>query len=451
MEKKVASRESFKSSFGLFAAAVGSAVGLGNIWRFPYITGVNGGAAFILVYLICVAIIGMPVLLSEFIVGRKGKSNPIDSFKNLEPKGKWYVSGFLGVGAAFLILSFYSVIAGWTLEYLIKAIGNQFAGKDVAQIGAMFENFISNPIRPIFWQFIILGLTCYIVANGIEKGIEKYSSLLVPALIVIIIILDIRAVTLPGASEGMKFLFKPDFSKLNGKVILDALGHSFFSLSLGAGTMIAYGSYIKENQNIGKSALNIALADTLIAILAGIAIFPVVFAFGIEPGSGPGLVFVTLPNVFPEIPGGYIFAVLFFLLLALAAITSTISMLESVVCFGMDRFKVNRKKASIVATILIFIVGIFASLSQGPMSGISFFGTDFLDFLDKLTANYFMTIGSFITILFIGWKLDKNVVEDQLTNGGIIEAGYMGTYYFVAKYISPLAIIAVFLASVGII
>jgi NSS family neurotransmitter:Na+ symporter len=447
----VEKRESFKSSFGVFAAAVGSAVGLGNIWRFPYITGMNGGAAFILVYLICVAIIGIPVLLSEFIVGRKGKSNPIGSFKKLAPKEKWYVSGFLGVMAAFLILSFYSVIAGWTLEYLVKAIGNQFVGKNVSEIGMMFENYITNPIRPIFWQFIILSFTCYIVANGIEKGIEKYSSILVPALILIIIILDIRALTLPGASEGIKFLFKPDFSKVDGKVILDALGHSFFSLSLGAGTMITYGSYIRNDEKLGTSALNIALADTLIAILAGLAIFPVVFAFGIAPNSGPGLVFVTLPNVFPKLPGGYIFAILFFLLLSLAAITSTISMLEAVVSFGIDKFKLDRKKASIIFTILIFVVGVFASLSNGPLSNISFFGSNFLDFLDKLTANYFMTIGSLITIIFVGWRLDKKIVEEQLTNKGIIEASYMGTYYFVARYISPLAIVVVFLASVGII
>ena len=444
-------RESFKSSFGLFAAAVGSAVGLGNIWRFPYITGVNGGAAFILVYLICVAIIGIPVLLSEFIIGREGKTNPVDSFKKLAPEKKWYISGLLGVMAAFLILSFYSVIAGWTLEYMVKAIANEFVGKDVNQINAMFGNFISNPIKPIFWQFIVLGLTCYIVANGIEKGIEKYSTLLVPALIVIIIILDIRAITLPGASDGIKFLFKPDFSKLNGKVILDALGHSFFSLSLGAGTMITYGSYIKDNEKLGRSALNVAIADTLIAILAGLAIFPVVAAFGIEPGEGAGLVFITLPNVFPQIPGGYIFGILFFLLLALAALTSTISMLEAVIAYGMDKFGTSRRFTSVVGTALIFIVGIFASLSQGSLGHISFFGTDFLDFLDKLTANYFMTIGSLITISFVGWRLDKGIVEKQISNRGTVDEGYAKGFYFIAKYISPIAIIAVFLASIGII
>ena len=418
-------RESFKTSFGVFAAAVGSAVGLGNIWRFPYIVGENGGAAFILVYLLCVAIIGLPVLLSEFIVGREGKLNAIGSYKKIAPNTKWYLSGVLGVMSAFLILAFYSVIAGWTLEYVFKAITNQFVGKSPIEIESMFTSFITNPIKSIAWQLLILAITCYIVATGIEKGIEKYSSILVPALVGIIIILDIRALTLPGASEGMKFLFRPDFSKVNGKVILDALGHSFFSLSLGAGTMITYGSYIKKNENLGTSALKVGIADTLIAILAGVAIFPVVFAFGIQPNSGPGLVFITLPNVFPKIPGGYIFAVLFFVLLALAAITSTISMLEAVVAYAMERFNINRKKASINTTILIGIVGIFAALSNGPLSHRLIFENTFLNFLDKLTANY--------------------------TNEGILKSGYQGIYYFITRYISPLAIIIVFLASIGII
>ncbi|MBU5439372.1 sodium-dependent transporter [Tissierella sp. MSJ-40] len=444
-------RESFKTSFGVFAAAVGSAVGLGNIWRFPYIVGENGGAAFILVYLLCVAIIGLPVLLSEFIVGREGKLNAIGSYKKVAPNTKWYLSGVLGVMSAFLILSFYSVIAGWTLEYVFKAITNQFVGKSPVEIESMFTSFITNPVKSIAWQLLILTITCYIVATGIEKGIEKYSSILVPALVGIIIILDIRALTLPGASEGMKFLFKPDFSKVNGKVILDALGHSFFSLSLGAGTMITYGSYIKKNENLGTSALKIGIADTLIAILAGVAIFPVVFAFGIQPNSGPGLVFITLPNVFPKIPGGYIFSVLFFVLLALAAVTSTISMLEAVVAYAMERFNISRKKASIITTILIGIVGIFAALSNGPLSHILIFENTFLNFLDKLTANYFMTIGSLITILFVGWKLDKSIIENQITNEGILKSSYQGTYYFITRYISPLAIIIVFLASIGII
>ncbi len=441
-------RESFKSSFGLFAAAVGSAVGLGNIWRFPYITGKHGGAAFLIIYLICVAAIGIPVMLAEFIIGREGRKSAINSFKEIAPNSKWYLSGVLGVLAGFLILSFYSVIAGWTLEYLIKAITNEFAGKDVNAISNMFTEFTSHPVRPIIWQFIILAFTAYIVGNGIEKGIEKYSSILIPALIIIIIILDIRALTLPGSKEGLSFLFKPDFSKVNGKVIFAALGHSFFSLSLGAGTMITYGSYIKEGENLGRATVNIALADTLIALLAGIAIFPVVFAFGIAPNSGPGLVFITLPNVFPKLPGGYLFAVLFFLLLSLAAITSTISMLESVVAYVIDKFNIDRKKATFISISLVFIVGIFASLSNGPMANVPFFGRTFLDFLDYVTANYLMTIGSMISIIFVGWKLDRSMVKKQITNNGILDVGYLSLYDFVARFITPILIIIVFISSI---
>lgn len=441
-------KEKFKSSFGLFAAAVGSAVGLGNIWRFPYITGKYGGAAFLIIYLICVAVIGIPVMLAEFIIGREGKKSAIGSFKEIAPESKWYLSGVLGVLAGFLILSFYSVIAGWTLEYLMKAITNQFAGKDVAAISNMFNEFTSDPIRPIIWQIIILAFTAYIVGNGIEKGIEKYSSILIPGLILIIIILDLRAITLPGSMEGLSFLFKPDFSKVNSKVILAALGHSFFSLSLGAGTMITYGSYIKEKENLGRSTVSIALADTLIAILAGIAIFPIVFAFDIAPDSGPGLVFITLPNVFPKLPGGYFFAILFFLLLALAAITSTISMLEPVVAYIIDKFNVKRKKATLISISLVLIIGILASLSNSPMFSIPIFGRTFLDLLDYFTANYLMTIGSLISILFVGWKLDRNTVEKQLTNNGLVKVGYLNIYNFVAKFITPILIIIVFIAGI---
>ncbi len=442
-------RESFKSSFGLFAAAVGSAVGLGNIWRFPYITGKYGGAAFLIVYLICVVIIGIPVMLAEFVIGREGQKDAIGSFKKIAPGTKWYLSGVLGVLAGFLILSFYSVIAGWTLEYLFQSITNQFVGKNVEGIKTMFEQFTSNPIKPIVCQFIVLLITSYIVANGIEKGIEKYSSILVPALIIIILILDIQAITFPGGKRGLSFLFKPDFSKVNGKVILAALGHAFFSLSLGAGTMVTYGSYIRKDERLGRSVLNIALADTLIAVLAGIAIFPGVFSLGIEPDSGPGLVFITLPNVFTKLPGGYIFSVLFFLLLVLAALTSTISMLEPVVAYIMDRFNLSRKKSTLISTSLIFIIGIFASLSNGPLSNILFFGMPLLDFLDYVTANYLMTIGSLISIIFVGWKLDKNIVERQLTNEGTERIGYLNTYNFIAKFITPILIIIVFISSIA--
>lgn len=444
-------RESFKSSFGLLAAAIGSAVGLGNIWRFPYITGKYGGAAFILVYLICVAAIGIPIMLAEFLVGRQSKKDAINSFKELAPGSKWYISGVLGVLAAFMILAFYGVIAGWTLEYIVKSFGNQFAGLGAEEIGKMFSDFVTNPIRPVIWQVIFMAITGIVVATGVEKGIEKYSKLLVPLLLVIVIILDIRAVTLSGGKAGLDFLFKPDFSKITGEAILAALGHSFFSLSLGMGIMITYGSYIPKEEGLGKTSIKVAISDTLIALLAGIAIFPVVFAFGIAPNSGPGLVFITLPNVFAQMPGGYAFSILFFLLLGLAALTSTMSLLEVVVSYTIEKFNMDRKKAVAICTLLITVLGVFASLSNGPLSGEVFFGKNFFDFLDYLTANYFLTIAAFITSLFVGWKLDKSIIKNQLTNEGAINAGYMGIFKFMIKFIAPIAIIIVFLAGIGVI
>ncbi|MBU5439371.1 sodium-dependent transporter [Tissierella sp. MSJ-40] len=444
-------RESFKSSFGLLAAAVGSAVGLGNIWRFPYITGVNGGGAFLIIYLFCVVAIGLPVMLAEFVIGREGKKDAIGSFKYLAPGKKWYISGVLGVLAAFFILSFYGVIAGWTLEYIVSAAGNQFAGKSAAEIGGFFTSFISSPIKPIIWQVVFMSITAIIVATGVEKGIEKFSKLMIPLLLLIIIILDIRALTLPGGMAGIEFLFKPDFSKINGKVILAALGHAFFSLSLGMGIMITYGSYIPKEEKLGKTALKVSIADTLIALLAGVAIFPAVFAFGIAPDSGPGLVFITLPNVFAQMPGGYFFSIMFFLLLALAALTSTISLLEVVVAYIIETFKMERKKATLISATLITLIGMVASLSNGNLSYIQIFGKNIFDFIDYLTANYFLTTGAFLSSIFFAWKLDKEVIKNQLTNQGAFQVDYIKAFYFLLKFVAPIGIIFVFLTEVGLI
>ena len=324
-------RENFSGKLGIIAAAAGSAIGLGNIWKFPYITGVYGGSAFILVYLFCIALIGIPVMLSEFIVGRNAQKNAVGSFKKIAPGTPWFFTGFIGVIAAYVILSFYGIVAGWTLQYVFLAITNQFSGLTPDQIGGNFGAFISKPGLPIFWQVIFMAVTASVVIGGVKKGIERFSKILMPILLVIIIILVFRSVTLKGASKGLEFLLKPDFSKLTVPAILSALGHAFFSLSLGMGTMITYGSYIKKDENLGQTAIQVTIADTLIALLAGFAIFPAVFAFGIEPSAGPGLVFVTLPNVFNQMPFGAFFALLFFVLLAVAALTSSISILECVV------------------------------------------------------------------------------------------------------------------------
>jgi len=321
-------RDNFGSKIGVIAAATGSAIGLGNIWKFPYITGVYGGGAFLFVYLGFILAIGLPIMLSEFVIGRKSGRNAFGAFKTLAPKTPWKYVGLMGVAAAFMILAFYGVIAGWSVEYVLKAFTNDFQSKSPQELQSMFTTFQESTFKPVFFQLTFMLATGAIVMIGIKKGIEKYAKILMPILLVIIIILDIKALTLDGAEQGMRFLFYPDFSKLTAEGVLSALGHAFFTLSLGMGTIITYGSYIKKDNNLINTAIQVTVADTVIALLAGIAIFPAVFAFGIEEASGPGLVFITLPNVFELMPGGNFFAILFFVLLTIAALTSSISTLH---------------------------------------------------------------------------------------------------------------------------
>ncbi len=443
-------RDGFGSSLGLLAAAVGSAVGLGNIWRFPYIAGKYGGGAFLIIYLGIVALIGLPVMLGEFVIGREGRKDAIGSFKELAPKKPWFLSGVLGVLAAFFILSFYSSVAGWTVNYVVKAATNSFAGLSGDEITNMFVGFISDPIQPVLYQIGFMIVTALVVSTGVQKGIERFSKVMVPLLLVIILILDFQALRLPGAMEGLKFLFQPDFSAINGKVILGALGHAFFSLSLGMGIMITYGSYISDQENLGKMAVKVSLADTIIALLAGIAIFPAVFAFGVAPDSGAGLVFMTLPNIFPQMAGGYFFGIMFFLLLALAALTSTISLLEVVVAFLVDSTKMARKPATALATVAITAVGIVATLSNGILGHIQIFGDNIFDFIDNTTANYFLTIAALISVIFLGWFFDKDKIHKQLSNNDTIEIGYNKLFNLLIKYVAPIGILLVFLYQIGI-
>jgi NSS family neurotransmitter:Na+ symporter len=449
MDKPSLQRDSFGSKFGVIAAAAGSAIGLGNIWKFPYITGVYGGAAFIIVYLICIFAIGFPVMLSEFLIGRRAQANAIGAFKKEAPGTPWFLTGWAGIAAAFMVLSFYGVVAGWTLEYIMKAATQSFSGKSPAEIGGLFGGFISSIGRPIFWQIIFMAATGWIVIAGVKDGIEKYSKILMPMLLVIIVILDIRAITLPGSAAGLAFLFKPDWSKISSEGILVALGHAFFSLSLGMGTMITYGSYIGKKENLGETAVQVTIADTLIALLAGVAIFPAVFAFGIEPNVGPGLVFVTLPNVFQQMPGGSIFAILFFLLLAVAALTSSISILEVVVAYFVEDLKLNRRKATILATVAITIIGIPCSLSMGPMSEVLFFGKNFFDLMDWTSANILLPLSGLFITAFVGWYWGMDKTRKELTNEGTLSVPYLSLFMFLARFIAPAAIAIVFLNGVG--
>lgn len=447
-------RDNFGSRLGIIAAAAGSAIGLGNIWKFPYITGVYGGAAFIVVYLICIAIIGFPLMLSEFLVGRKAQKNAVGAFKSLAPGTPWFMTGWMGVAAAFVILSFYSVVAGWCLEYVFKAIFGVFKGATPEQINGIYESFTTTATKPIIWTIIFMGITIWIVMAGIKDGIEKYAKFLMPLLLVIIIILDIRAVTLPGAGAGLAFLFKPDWSKLSGEAVLAALGHAFFSLSLGMGTMVTYGSYISKKENLGETAIQVTIADTLIALLAGIAIFPAVFAFGIEPGAGPKLVFVTLPNVFQQMPGGYFFGILFFILLTVAALTSSISILEVVVAYFSEELSWSRKKSTFAAAGAITVIGILCALSYASSSAFSSMkfidGLVFMDSMMWLSDNLLLPIGGLLICIFVGWVLGRKKIEEEINSEGV-QVGYIPFLMVAVKFIAPIAIAIVFLKGVGII
>lgn len=443
-------RDSFGTKFGVIAAAAGSAVGLGNIWRFPYVAGENGGGAFILIYLLFIIAIGIPVMLSEFSIGRRAQRNAFGSFKKLAPGTRWYFIGLMGVIAAFVILSFYSTVAGWTLEYIYLSITNTFADKTPDQLTTLFESFKASTFRPIMWQLIFMVMTAWIVIAGIKKGIEKYAKILMPILLLLVIVLDIRAITLSGASEGIDFLFKPDFSKLNTNSILEALGQAFFSLSIGMGTLITYGSYINKRENLTNTAIKVSAADTIIAILAGVAIFPAVFAFGIEPNAGPDLIFRTLPNIFQQMPGGYFFSLLFFILLAVAALTSSISVLEVVVAYFVEELGLLRKKATVIAAASIAVLGILSTMSWGPLGNVKIFEFNVFEFLDFAASSVFLPVGGVFIVLFLGWYLGKKHVKDEISSGGIFKARLVNLFVFIIKFLAPIAIALVFLHGIGI-
>lgn len=444
-------RDGFSSRFGIVAAAAGSAIGLGNIWKFPYITGQNGGGAFLLVYLVCILIIGLPVLISEMLIGRRSGTNAVDSFSTISGKKGWKLPGSLAMGTAFFILAFYGVVAGWTLKYITLTLQGGFSGKSTADITNIFNGFISSPVQPIIFQIIFMAITGLVVVMGVSNGIEKASKILMPFLLVIIIILNVRSITLDGASEGLAFLFKPDFSKLTKAGILEALGHAFFTLSLGMGIMLTYGSYIKKDVSLGATAIEVGAADTIIALLAGVAIFPAVFAFNIEPASGPGLVFITLPNIFNQMVGGKFFEMIFFILLAVAALTSTVSLLEVVVAYVTEDTKLGRKRSTLLVTIAIVIVGAISSLSMSPVSPISKIvinKMNLFDFMDYFTSNWMLPIVALSVAIFVGWFMKKKDVKDEITSGGKFKGNYYKFFMVMIKFVSPILIAIVFLNKV---
>ncbi|MBN2747503.1 MAG: sodium-dependent transporter [Bacteroidales bacterium] len=439
-------RDSFGSKLGIIAAAAGSAVGLGNIWRFPYVVGENGGGAFLLIYIGFVLLIGVPVMLAEFTIGRKAQLNAFGAFRKLAPKSLWFLIGVMGIIAAFTILSFYSTVSGWTLQYLLEASKTGFVGSTNESLQTDFNSFMANGWLPVFWQLLFMGLTAFVVYSGVKNGIEKYTKFLMPLLLIIIIVLGINSLLLPGGAKGLEFLFKPDFSKITMSVVLEALGQAFFSLSIGMGVLITYGSYIQKSDNLSNTAISVSLTDTLIAILAGVAIFPAVFAFNVNPGEGPGLVFITLPLVFEQMTGGYFFAILFFLLLAIAALTSTISVLEVVVAYLVEEKKMTRLKATIISASSISLVGVICTLSLGPLKNeLILFGMSFFDLMDYVSANILLPFGGFLIVVFAGWVLGRNQLHNEISNNGVLKASLFNFFLFVVKYLAPIAIALVFI------
>ncbi|QZY54874.1 sodium-dependent transporter [Crassaminicella profunda] len=443
-------RDSFGSRLGILAAAAGSAIGLGNIWKFPFITGQNGGAAFILVYLFCIALIGLPVMVSEFVLGRKTQSNAAGAFKAIEPEKPWYLSGYIAIGTAFIILSYYAMIAGWIFSYLGRSITGELITIAPEQLGDYFGGVIGSNIEPMFCTFLVIAFTAFMVLSGVKDGIEKYSKILMPVLLVILVGLMIRSVTLDGASKGLEFLFKPDFSKLTTKGVLEALGHAFYSLSLGMGIILTYGSYINKKENILKLAFQVTIADTCIALMAGTVIFPAVFAYGLEPNAGPGLIFITLPAVFREMPFGAVFETLFFLLVGIAALTSTISLLEVVVAFVTEQFNLTRKKATLLLAVVIYLVSIPSVLSFGAWSGITMFGgKTFFDVFDYTASNILLPLGGLFVCIFVGWVWGTENAVKEITSNGLFAFKYKGLYDLIIKIVAPAAITVIFLNANG--
>lgn len=448
-------RANFGSRLGVILASAGSAVGLGNIWRFPYETGNHGGAAFILIYLGCIIVLGLPIMISEFLIGRHSQKSTGGAYKVLAPGTPWKWVGRLGVLAGFLILSYYSVVAGWTLEYIFEAATNKFAGKTANDFVQSFQTFTSNPFIPIFWLILFLLATHFIIVKGVEKGIERASKIMMPLLFILIIVLVICSVSLPGAGEGIEFLLKPDFSKVNSSVFLSAMAQAFFSLSLGMGCLSTYASYFSKKTNLTRTAFSVSIIDTMVAILAGFIIFPAAFSVGIEPDTGPSLIFVTLPNVFQQAFSGvpvlaYIFSVMFYILLAIAALTSTISLHEVVTAFLHEEFNMTRGRAATYVTAGCIFLGIFSSLSLGPTKEFTLFGKTTFDLFDYVTAKIMLPLSGLLVSIFTGWYLDKKIVKDEVTNYGTLKGSLYKYLIFILKFIAPIAILFIFINELGL-
>ncbi len=427
----------------MIVALAGSAVGLGNMWRFPYLVGDNGGAAFIVIYLAFAIFFSLPIMLCELTIGRRSQANAVSAFTRLSPGSNWKIAGFLGVLAAFVVLTFYIVIGGWSVDYLLRSCLFQF--KQDADFAGMFETSTTSVWRPVIFMLIFMLTTAIIVRSGIKNGIEKCSKVMMPVLFLLIIILAVYSMLLPGAKAGIDYIFKPDFSQVTGQTFIAAMGQTFFSLSLGMGIMITYASYMGKSENLVKSSTLTITSDTAFALIASCAIMPAVFALGGSPDKGPGLVFLTLPDLFAQMKTGGLVAILFFASFLLAAVTSSISIFEVIVAYVAENTRLTRNRATALMSSVILALGVVNSLSQGVLSDVKVFGMTILDFCDYFSANFIMTVCALLTVIFVGWKLGRDSFTDELTNNGTlnISKGFIDTTFFLIKYVIPVVIILI--------
>ena len=445
-------REHFGSRFAVIAAMAGSAVGLGNIWRFPYVLGQYGGAAFILVYVVAGVLLALPIFYAESIIGRRSRSDTFGAMNKLAPGTPWRWAGLITIVSPLLILCYYSVVGGWSVQYLFKSLSFSFTDIPAEEVPTLFERFITSAWQPIMTHTAFMVAVAFIVLGGVKSGIEKFSKLAMPALFVLILVIVGYSLTLPGSFKGVEYLLKPDFSKLTADGISAAMGQAFFSLSLGVGTILTSSSYVKKEENLMVSGVGTAVSDLVFALIAAFAVMPAVFAAGLEPGGGPGLVFETLPYIFNRMGTGmpvmttFISAVFFLAILA-AALTSAISMLEVGVAFLTDEWKMNRRRATLLLAFLCWLVGILCSLSFGPLAHLKLLGYTFFDFLDHLCSDWLLPLGGLIFTLFVGWKMSKADVRDEFTNEGTVNTRIFGVVYFLMRYLAPVGIVVVFLTN----
>ena len=450
-------RENFGSKLGAILAAAGSAVGLGNVWRFPIETGQNGGAAFIIIYVCCIIVFGLPIMTSEFLIGRYTHANTAGAFRIVSNGSIWKWVGRLGVFTGWFILCYYVVVGAWTLHYTYLSVTNAFNEVPAKQYENIFGDFVSNPWIPTLWLFLFIGVIHFVITRGVQSGIEKSAKLMMPTLFIITLFLAVCSISLPGASKGLEFLLKPDWSKVDSTTVLEAMGQAFYSLSLAMGCLCTYASYFDKKTPLAKSAVNVSMIDTLIAIMAGFIIFPSVFNIGMDPndvGVGAGLTFVSLPNVFQQALGdgsilAVIFSTAFYFLLFVAALTSAISLHEVATAYVTEEFNMSRKKGATLVTSTILVLGTLCSLSFGPLSHVTLFDRNIFEMFDDLSGRFLLPIGGMLISIFAGWVLDRKLYRDEISNGGDLKTPYFKMLIFSLRYITPIAIALVFLDQMG--